>query len=142
MIGSIKKMKRSKTKDLKKLDDLLSEMDELHHIEKNLDTYNNIINLLGQYKKIDRIENYLEEMQSKNIVWNLYTYNMLINIYGQCKKFDTVTSLYNKMVHHSSNSRDNNDKHEETSHYCIKPDSYTYNTLINVCKLLYLLHFI
>eukprot|EP00943_MAST-04B_sp_MAST-4B-sp1_P006351 g6351.t1 len=133
MIGSIKRMKRSKTKDLKKLGDLISEMDELHHVEKNLDTYNNIINLLGQYKKIDLVEEYLDEMKSNNILWNQYTYNMLINIYGHCKKFDVVTSLYNEMVHHSNHDMHDDKNKQLEMHYCtIKPDSYTYNTLINV----------
>jgi pentatricopeptide repeat protein len=135
MIGSIKKMKRSKTKDLKKLGDLVSEMEELHHVEKNLDTYNNIINLLGHYKQIDLIEKYLDEMKSNNIPWNRYTYNMLINIYGNCKKFDVVKSIYNEMVHHSDHDmHDNDDKNKQQETRCcsIKPDSYTYNTLINV----------
>ena len=55
MINSIKKMKQSKASDLNTLDNLLQEMEALN-ITKNTDTYNNTINLLGQYKEINRIE--------------------------------------------------------------------------------------
>ena len=140
MINSIKKMKQSKASDLNTLDNLLQEMEALN-ITKNTDTYNNTINLLGQYKEINRIEKYLIEMDENNIRRNRITYNILINVYGRSKKFNKVKSLYNEMIHNNDEFDNGEEKEmvaveqneEEKQYYNnIQPDSHTYNTLINV----------
>ena len=63
---------------------------EALNITKNTDTYNNTINLLGQYKEINRIEKYLIEMDENNIRRNRITYNILINVY----KLDNRNLIY------------------------------------------------